>query len=229
MNHPLMQILKFEYKTNRKMWIITSIVGLVLCILLYLIDTRFLPLIVAPSLMLPMVFTILSYQESTTAQSMSMYNLIPVSGSIKFFAKILITQVAFPVFLIILATIAYWLGVFDKPINTSGISLSFSFLSIKKTLGLSILIIAWFYIQSFSTLIAVVFKKYKLLWALLVYYGQQFLLMIPVIYLVFISHKIRPTPGQSSIDLSPWIIALSSLLVLTIFSISYRLFIKRKV
>jgi len=229
MNHPLMQILKFEYKTNRKMWIITSIVGLVLCILLYLIDTRFLPLIVAPSLMLPMVFTILSYQESTTAQSMSMYNLIPVSGSIKFFAKILITQVAFPVFLIILTIIAYGLGAFDKPIDASGKSISFVFLFIKKTLGLSIPIIAWFYIQSFSTLIAVVFKKYKLLWALLVYYGQQFLLMIPVIYLAFISHKIRPTPGQSSIDLSPWIIALSSLLVLTIFSISYRLFIKRKV
>jgi len=229
MNHPLMQILKFEYKTNRKMWIITSIVGLVLCILLYLIDTRFLPLIVAPSLMLPMVFTILSYQESTTAQSMSMYNLIPVSGSIKFFAKILITQVAFPVFLIILTIIASWLGAFDKPIDAFGKSMSFVLLYLKKTYGLLIPIIAWFYIQSFSTLIAIVFKKYKLLWALLVYYGQQFLLMIPVIYLALKYHKITPKSGQSSIDLSIWIIALSSLLVLTIFSISYRLFIKRKV
>jgi len=228
MNHPLMQILKFEYKTNRKMWIITSSVGLVICILLCLIDTRFLPLILAPSVLLPMVFTILSYQESTTTQSMSMYNLIPVSSSIKFSAKILITQVAFPVFLIILTIIASWLGAFDKPIDAYGHSISFVLLYFKKRYGLLIPIIAWFYIQSFSTLIAVVFKKYKVLWALLFYYGQQFIL-IPVIYLVLKYDTITPTPGQSSIALSIWIHVLSSLLVLTIFSISYQLFLKRKV
>lgn len=229
MNHPLMQILKFEYKTNRKMWIITSIVGLVFCILLYLMDTRFLPLFFTPLLLLPMVFTILSYQESTTSQSMSMYNLIPVSSSIKFFAKILITQVAFPVFLLILTIIAYGLGAFDKPIDASGHSISFVLLYIIERYGLLIPIIAWFYIQSFSTLIAIVFKKYKVLWALLVYYGQQFLLMIPVIYLALKYHKITQTPGQSSIAISIWINGLSSLLVLTIFSISYQLFLKRKV
>jgi len=97
MNHPLIQMLRYEQNANRKMWIATSVAGIALLILSGIFNDPVNKIISFSFFyVITLIFTLLSYQETTSSPSMSMYHLIPVDRNIKFLSKIILTLIAFP-------------------------------------------------------------------------------------------------------------------------------------
>jgi len=233
MNHPFIQMLRFEYKANQKMWIITTTIGILLLALLDLLNNPITkPFSYSLFYLLTLIFTLLSYQESTNSQSMNMYHLIPVSQNIKYLSKIFITLIAFPVILFLFRELIITLGIGKDSASLPNGQLSevFSILGSRQITNL--LIASWFLSQSVSTLIAIIFKKYKILYALLFYWGLQ-LLMTPIVFLA----SFRNITGNSSsamthVHNSPspptWIIPFGIVISLVIYGISYRLFFRRQ-
>lgn len=215
------------------MWIITTTIGILLLALLDLLNNPITkPFSYSLFYLLTLIFTLLSYQESTNCQSMNMYHLIPVNQNIKYLSKIFITLIAFPVLLLLLRELIITLGISKDSASTTGDQLSevFSILASRQINNL--LIVSWFLSQSVSTLIAIIFKKYKILYAFVFYWGLQ-LFMTPIIFLA----SFRNIIGKSSLAMthvhnspSPptLIIPFGIVITLVIYGISYRLFLRRQ-
>ncbi len=229
MNHPFIKMLKFEWKANRKMWIIITSIGMVLLTLLSLTRSS-INTMLSYSLfyLLTMIFTLLGYQESTNNQSMTMYHLIPEERNIKFWSKIFITLIAFPSALYIFGSLVLspLMSVFTRTSSPNQSSELFSVMANSSQI-IILLIAFWFFSQSASTLIAIIFKKYKILYAILVYWGFQ-LLMTPVILIgSFIPARSVSTMHQPFAPISLYILLVIAL-TLVIYGISYRLFFRRQ-
>ena len=242
MNHPFIQMLRFEFKLNRKMWIIMTTISIVLlAILNFLISQVFQPVIFSFLYLISLLFTLLSYQETTNQQSLNLYHLIPVNQNIKFLSKIFITLFAFPVLVLALSYLFTFFGKMANygDISHSQTSLIWETLSSSKIINL--MCVGWLFCQSGSTLVAIVFKKYKLLYAMLIYFGIQ-LFLSPIILIASFkpivtnttrsaqvvqqssSAQVMQQPSNSVI----WIISLLVVVSIVLFGISYRLFIRRK-
>ena len=234
MNHPFIQMLSFELKLNRKMWItITTLSIFLLAILNYINSPILKPLIFSFLFFVTLLFTLLSYQETTNRQSLNLYHLIPVNQNIKFLSKIFITMVAFPALLLALNYLFTFLGQIASHKYTSH-SLSLELLASISTRSQIVIIMCfvWLFFQSGSTLVAIVFKKYKILYAMLIYWGIQ-LFLTPLILIVALKPFTNKTMSSAqtvshSSNPTTWIILLLTVFALVIFSISYGLFIRRK-
>jgi hypothetical protein len=234
MNHPFIQMLRFELKLNRKMWIIITAISLVLLAILNLLNSPiFKPILFSFLFFVTLLFTLLSYQETTHRQSLNLYHLIPVNQNIKFLTKIFITLFAFPAFLLAFNYLLSFMGQVANRGYTSH-SQSLELLASISTSSqiVSIMCFVWLFFQSGSTLVAIVFKKYKILYAMLIYWGIQ-LFLSPLILIVALKPLINNSTRSAQVVQQPsnsptWIIPLLIVLALVIYSFSYRLFIRRK-
>lgn len=231
MNHPFIQMFKFEAKANKKMWIIVTAIGVALLALANLANSSlFKPLSLYLLVFITLIFTLLSYQESTNKQSMSMYHLIPVDQSVKFAVKIVITLIVFPLLFLALYELFTFLGSLLHPIDRQpGDNAVIWDLLLSQNL-LKFYILFWLFSQSLSTLLAIVFKKFKVLYAMLVFYGLQ-ILMAPFFALVTFVFKSGPelnSPNRHPSNPLAWVVVLAVVVSIVLFGISYRRFIRRK-
>jgi len=228
MNHPLIKMLRFELKSNYMMWIFNLLVSLSLILMFVLwisnssnpkgIKDIYLILFA----LVTWLFTINSYQESTKSQTMQMYHLIPISRNVKFLSKQFITLFAFPVILIsvtfIIVSIAHLFTEADVEIWPS---------SQKAILWL----IIWIIGHSISTLLAIIFKKNKVLYSMLTYFVLKFgTAMLMIIFMFALKSFDFQNPFQYSQNNYLEIIeVMGTLTLITIFyGISYRLFFRRQ-
>lgn len=183
MNPSFIKMLRFEYKSNFTLWIYSLIIAFsILAIFFYTMSNSsnifgFKDLYLILFSMITWLFTLHSYQESTTNQSMQMYHLISVSRHVKFFSKQFITLVAFPMILIV-AT-CFIIAV----INLFNLGKEDMWVIFREG-KILLWILIWILGHSISTLLAIVFKKNKILYALLVYFVTRIVLGIVVIILI---------------------------------------------
>jgi hypothetical protein len=214
-------------------WLFNLIIGVGLLTTLYFqVDTHVFLMFMFPILgLLTWVFTINSYQESTKNQSMQMYHLIPVSRNSKFFSKQFFTLFAYPLVLIVTTAIFIWVirifvntpDIFKESYSTPNVPNSVN-LTVKYVLPL------WIFGHSISTFFAIIFKKNKILYAILVHFCFQFLLSIFLIAFftggknpgTFFSQNIA---GQ---NMEAWIAAGALLVSAIFYGISYHLFFRRQ-
>jgi len=221
MNHPFVKMLRFEWKSNYAEWIFYFLISIALPILLKGINPYiFLPFYI----FIGFVFTINSYKESITKQSMQMYHLLPISGNLKFLSKQFITFIAFPITLLFLVLIY---TILTKTWDTNAPYVFISNVS-HPTLLLAII---WIFGHSVCTFFAIIFKKNKILYALLAYFGFR-LLMSVLALIIFSIFGIDPAANffknlaKQDIDF----VGVTGLLFLSAvsYSISYRLFFRRQ-
>ncbi len=230
MNHSFIKMLHYEYKANYMMWLYNLIICVGLITFIYFLDTSkgsFLQALAFPIFfLLTWVFTINSYQESTKKQSMQMYHLIPVSKNIKFLSKQLITLLAFPliVMLIIAVSILLFLYFIDVPDFFSRLGNSFP-----ESLKINILL-TWIFGHSVATFFAIIFRKNKILYAILVYFGFQFITSIFMI-LIFSGGRNPNDVLSGSFDvqnIGQIVSVVLLILSVVLYAISYRLFFRRQ-
>jgi len=221
MNHPFISILRFEWRLNYAEWIFYFLVSFALPLLLKGTNPyTFLPFYI----FIGFVFTINSYKESITKQSMQMYHLLPISGNLKFLSKQFITLFAFPItllfFILIYTIITNKWDTNAPPVLLSNVS--------HPTL---LLIIVWIFGHSVCTFFAIIFEKNKVLYALLAYFGFR-LLMSVLALTIFSIFGIDPAANffknlaKHDIDF----VGVTGLLFVSavFYSISYRLFFRRQ-
>lgn len=231
MNPSFIKMLRFEYKSNHTLWIYSLIIAFsILGIFFYTMSKSsnifgFKDLYFILFSMITWLFTLHSYQESTTNQSMQMYHLISVSRHVKFFSKQFITLVAFPMILIVASCLII------AVINLFNLAKE-DVLVIFREVKVLLWILIWILGQSISTLLAIVFKKNKILYALLVYLVTRIVLGIVVLILVFTFKSLGFLESSHFSDnKSFWeLIGLTGVLAITVlfYSISYHLFFKRQ-
>ena len=221
MNHPFVKMLRFEWKSNYAEWIFYFLISIALPILLKGINPYiFLPFYI----FIGFVFTINSYKESITKQSMQMYHLLPISGNLKFLSKQFITFFAFPITLLFLVLIY---TILTKAWDTNAPYVFISDVS-HPTLLLGII---WIFGHSVCTFFAIAFKKNKILYAFLAYFGFR-LLMSVLALTIFSIFGIDPGANffknlaKHDIDF----VGVTALLFFSavFYSISYRLFFRRQ-
>lgn len=228
MNQSLIKILRFELRSNYMMWIFNLIIGVGLLTTVYFQGKQHIPaslIFVFPIFgLLTWVFTINCYQESTKNQSMLMYHLIPASRNTKFFSKQLFTLIAYPLMLI--ATTAIFIGIIKFFINAPELLHK----SESNFPPSHYLFAMWFFGQSVSTFFAIIFKKNKILYAILVHFGMQFPLSI--FFMVFFTGGKNPvtllSQNIAGQNMGTWIVAGSLLIAFIIYGISYHLFFRRQ-
>ena len=229
MNHPFVEMLRYELKSNYMLWILNLIIGVGLITTYYFLGNNhnsIVPIFTFPVFMfLTWIFTINSYNESIKSQSMQMYHLIPVSRNSKFISKQFVTLIAFPLLLVLLT--ALFVGIMKVFVTTSTLIQE----SGSHNLQGRYFPIIFIFGHSISTFFAIIFKKNKILYAIIVYFGIQFIMSIIIagIFLLFfknLSFKISNYfIGQ---DTGTWIVFVSLLLSAVLYGFSYRLFFRRQ-
>ena len=226
-------MLKFELKSNYMMWLfyIVSFVALFSFLsyhsgIIPFFDEKCLPIIT----LITFVFTINSYQESVRQQTMQMYHLIPVSKNIKFFSKQFITLIAFPLILYFFALICTSVLTFTTDLPPSTGSFRISVAGQLSTSSLS-LFIMFILSHSICTFFAIIFKKNKVLYAILVYFGFKFSLGIILLAAFWLMGIKNTSVGLFSITPYPsgdWVPIGSGLLLIVFYGLSYHLFLRRQ-
>ncbi len=229
MNHPFIKMLKFEFKSNYVIWLLDLTISIGLLVTLFiLVDDHF--LIVSKVLfpvfaVLSSVFTINSYQESRKSQSMQMYHLIPVSRTMKFLSKQLITFVLFPLTLFVLTFVFISIAnaFTNQPVSydsPNSVEHSFFFL-----------LQVWVLFHSTSTLFALVFKKNKVLYSILVLIVSKYILGI-ILLAIFMLFRINSTFMHLFSVTSSSIGEMSGIVIVFVavafYSTSYHLFFRRQ-
>jgi hypothetical protein len=159
-----------------------------------------------------------------------MYHLIPVAQNVKFVVKIVISLIVFPLLFLVLYELFAFFGSLlhrsDSP--TGGNAVIWDLLLSQNFL--KVYLVSWLFLQSLSTMLAIVFKKFKVLYAMLVFYGLQ-ILMGPIIALVAFVFKNGPeldSPNRHPSDPLTWVFVLAVIVSIVLYAVSYRLFIRRK-
>lgn len=218
------------------MWLYNLIIGTGLLITLYFSNNNqnsILPVFLFPVfLFLTWIFTINSYQESVKSQSMQMYHLIPISGNTKFISKQLITLIAYPLILTLITALIIGIVriLIDAP-DAANLIDHPSKASVKNSMTGLNLILFWIFGHALSTFFAIIFRKNKILYALLVYFGFQFSLsIIMIIYVKTLNLKNGDkVPGfLDKLNLGDWIGAVFIIGSAVLYSISYNKFFRRQ-
>jgi hypothetical protein len=221
MNYPFIQILRYEWNVNKKMWIITSVIGIALMFLSGIFNGPINKTIsFSVFYMITLIFTLLSYQETTSSQSMSLYHLIPVDRNIKFLSKIILTLIAFPGILFVFRELFSFAGMFARFGNLNDGRSSEVWEILASIHFTNLLFAAWFLSQSVCTLVAIVFKKYKILWALPVLWGIQILQGSVLFIISSITYG-----NNSSSNLMIYSLIVIAILI---YGVAYRLFFRRQ-
>jgi hypothetical protein len=226
MNNSLIKMLKFEFRTNYRLWAM-KLFGIV-TLMLYLnyssfyisgashiFDARFSIFAIAT-----WWFTFNSYQESVKNQSMQMYHLLPVSQNIKFFSKQLITFLAFP---FLLLSVYYILA----SVINSFVDQTQVFFNVPSSERLFTASIFWILGHSILTFFAIVFKKNKALYSVIT-------LIVIITLLATINRivtKLFDTDYFIAVTGSPLTIVpegISYVLPVVLYIASYHLFFRRQ-
>ncbi len=212
------------------MWFYNLIIGVGLITSIYFLRASngpFLQVLIFPIFfLLTWIFTINSYQESTKKQSMQMYHLIPVSKNIKFLSKQLITLLAFPLIIMVISAVFIELfrifievpDFFSETSNSSPKSLKINLLP------------TWIFGQSVATFFAIIFRKNKILYTILVYFGFQFIMSILMV-IIFSGGKNPNDFFSGNLDgqnIGRIVSAVLLILSVVLYTISYRLFFRRQ-
>ena len=228
MNQSFIKILRFELRSNYMMWLYNLIIGGGLLTTMFFQGEQHIPdslIFIFPIFgILTWVFTINCYQESTKNQSMLMYHLIPASRNTKFLSKQLFTLITYPLLLIV--TTAIFIGIIRVFINTPEL-----FHKSESNFPAShYLFTIWLFGHAVSTFFAILFKKNKILYSIVVYFCLQFPLSI--FFIVFFSGGKNPytflSQNIAGQYMGTWIVAGSLLVAAIIYSISYHLFFRRQ-
>lgn len=231
MNPTFIKMLRFEWKSNFTLWIFNLIIAFsVLGMYLYTMSVSSNPsglndIYFLIFCFLTWLFTLYSYQESTSSQSMQMYHLISVSRNVKFLSKQFITMVGFP-FVLLTGTfiLIFIINIFHLGKGQLGL-----FPDSGKAM---IWIGTWLFGHSISTLLAIVFKKNKILYAILTFFITRLALGMVILVLVFIFSSMELPDIFIFIKNNPFwkIIGLMGVLALAalIYGISYHLFFRRQ-
>ena len=229
-NNAFYKILKFETKQNMQNWGITISVFLSILILNVIViafkkATGDAPLILIGGIfpitvLFSGIFTLYSYSESISKQSMQMYHLLPVSRKMKFFSKQLITFIIAPALFFLIYIL------FATIVNTifAG-SFSSSYLpqNIEPLKNLS----SFIWSHSLFTFFGILFKKRKLVYTFVTYFALQFSISIFfVIWMKVFYSKTDPLTINKFFESLPF--ALTTLIPLALYFISYRLFFRRQ-
>lgn len=231
MNPSLIKMLRFEWKSNFTMWIFNLILDFsVIGLFLYTMSNSSNPSGIRDVyffifILLTWLFTLYSYQESTNSQSMQMYHLISVSRNVKFLSKQLITLVAFPLILLV--------GTFILVSIINFFNLGKENVEILPRSEKSLLwIVIWILGHSISTLLAIVFKKNKVIYAILTFFIGRIVLGIVMLVLLYVFKSIGSMEFYYFLDSNPFwkIIGFSGVLTLAgiFYGISYHLFFRRQ-
>jgi hypothetical protein len=175
-------------------------------------------------ILLTWIFTINSYQESTKNQSLQLFHLIPIAGNTKFFSKQLITLIAFPMALFILTAI--FIGIIRLFVDDQEVfDTSNSFYSQRKYSP-----IFWFFGQSICTFFAIIFKKNKMWYSIISYFGFRFALgLVLSVFMLFGIENISTSLFFLTSHLSEnWILYGFPIFTLIFYFISYHLFFRRQ-
>lgn len=241
MNHLFIKMLRFEWKSNYMMWLFNLIIGVGLITTIYFkgnthnssLQLFIYPVVIYPLfLMLTWVFTINSYQESTKNQSMQMYHLIPIGRNTKFFSKQFITLIAYPLTLVIMTSI--FIGIIRIFVNAPNVLSNSSMIShesyISKMTG-QYFFAFWILGHSVSTFFAIIFKKNKVLYSLLIYFVLKFVLAILMMFFMFVFKSLDfQNTFLHSQNNHLEIIGVIGMIALTalFYGLSYRLFFRRQ-
>lgn len=230
MNTNFYKLLKFEIKQNYIHWVICALLFISITTLIsvkdyinhtpFLLKGSFIPLL----FLFSGLITLFSYSESTSRQSMIMYHLLPVSRNTKFFTKQLFTFIAAPLLLLLFYLI---LALVVNPLVNGEFKRS----AFSPNLQPHKIAILFLWSHSWATFFAVLFKKRKLLFVILTYFGFQFLLMIAFFIWQFAFQSFgASTPSFAFLTSSSttlfWVAGM--LIPAILYIISYRLFFKRQ-
>ena len=229
MNHPFVEMLRYELKSNYMLWILNLIIGVGLITTYYFLGNNhnsIVPIFTFPVFMfLTWIFTINSYNESIKSQSMQMYHLIPVSRNSKFISKQFITLLAYPLLLVLLT--ALFVGIMKVFATTSELFQE----SGSNNLQTRYFPIIFIFGHSISTFFAIIFKKNKILYAALVYFGLQSIMSIILLIILSVfykNHSFNLFNNFTGQDFGTWIVFVSLLLSAVLYGFSYRLFFRRQ-
>lgn len=230
MNSSFYKILKFELKLNFKIWLLLLASSFALLTFFFfmvhadhnsfVIGGSFIPTFI----LISCLFTLLSYPESTTKQTMAMYHLLPASGNTKFFSKQLITFWVFPILLLLLYLVFVLVVdplVFDR-FNRSLLSPNFHPI---RTLKM------YLWAHSIVTLLAIILKKRKLLYTIILLFSFQTIIGIAffVSQLIFTNLNISFNGFFVPLNFMKELPEITHFLVPILFYlVSYRLFFKRQ-
>lgn len=229
MNHPFIQMLRFEWKSNYMLWLFNLIISTTLLIILFSQMNQggyiFWQIIFPIFTLLSSLFTLNSYQESIKSQSMQMYHLIPVSRTMKFLSKQFITLIAFP---LVLFTLTYAFVILANAFLDRQIIINSSALH---QYSILFLLRIWILFHSICTLLAILFKKNKLIYSILAVIATKFILglLLFIFFWIAFSDKITSSFNTISVDKFRELPDVGFLFIVLIFyTISYRLFIRRQ-
>lgn len=230
MKNSFYKIIKFEIKLNYRIWALILLASFAILLFFFfkfhalnnskLLAGSFIPVFIITSC----IFTLYSYTESTSKQTMGIYHSLPVSGNIKFLSKQLITFVVFPIILLLLYllfTRSVDFLIFDRSDRNL---LSTNFKPINTFL---------FFLtaHSIATFFAIIFKKHKLLLTIITYFCLQFIagLFFVIIQSVYHSSQISGEKLSSYFDFIKNLPGFTYILIPAVFYFfSYRLFFKRQ-
>ncbi|MGE5457781.1 MAG: hypothetical protein ACM3RX_05455 [Methanococcaceae archaeon] len=231
MNASFIKMLRFEYKSNFTLWAYLLILAFsVLAIFFYAMsNSSFIfgirSLYFILFFLITWLFTLYSYQESTSSQSMQMYHLISVSRNVKFFSKQFITLLVFPI-MIIAGTVILVSVINIFNLGKENVEL------MPHDEKILLWILVWILGNSISTLLAIVFKKNKILYAMLTYFVGKIVLGIVVLILIYALKSNGSIDSfQFSSDLTSWEpIGYTGIFILSaiFYGVSYYLFFRRQ-
>ena len=225
-NNSFYKILKFETRQNMLNWGITISVFLsILIVIAFKKATGDAPLILKGSI-IPMmilfsgIFTLYSYSESISKQSMQMYHLLPVSRKMKFFSKQLITFIIAPALFFLIYIL------FATIVNTIFAG-SFSSYYLPPNIEPLKILSSFIWSHSLFTFFGILFKKRKLVYTFVTYFALQFSFSIFfAIWMKVFYSKTDPLTINKFFESLPF--ALTTLIPLALYLISYRLFFRRQ-
>jgi len=214
--HSFLKMIQLELKTNKKNWAIYLTVG-VLSILVFELSNEefysFFSLLIF--IFSTNALTLSLFSESSGSLITRQYYLLPVHANIKFFSKLILSFVVFPLLLsaLTIVIIELWHLLIEPSIK----KLWVQFLTRLPTTFLSF----WLFSQSASALLGVLFKRKNTIYALSVYIGL-ILLTLPFWVIIGLSDFKSPEAANNFFTKLSLSLVVISFLVLVFSYIKFR-------
>lgn len=231
MNNSFYKVLKFEMKRNFNFWLLLLLSFLAILTYIYFkLHTQENTIVIGESfisifILFCCVFTLSSYSESSNQQTMIMYHLLPASGYTKFFSKQLITLFVFPFVLLMLYLILVFIvdSLVLKNIDRTWVSYNFELIRTFKM---------FLWAHSMATFFGIVFKKRKLLYAIILVFSFQWIIGLTFVLISAILDKSNTTIQDFVFRIVDYIKDLPEVVhyiaPAIFYFVSYRLFFKRQ-
>lgn len=218
-------MLRFEFKSNYLMSIFILLVSILLMLFslstLSVSDPRPVFDILFPIFAFPTwYFTWNAYQESLKMQTLQMYHLLPVSLNTKFFSKLFITVIVFPV--LVLSVFIILKSIHNTVFSDNPWVVEFPTLK-----HFWMVLTLWILCHSICTIFAIVFKRNKALYSLIT-------ISVFILSVIILDKMTEKLFGFSVVDpllnekANPVSSVVSYVLPVVLYISSYRLFTRRQ-